>query len=320
MYSKLRLVSRDNQTLPPTTPTIPDEEDVVILNTAEEEVCHNKDVSSEVKQRGNDELEKQENDDDAGGESTSVEITADYKNNEPVNENVQRETCKEQKAEEKERDFGLAAAAASWPVLETDKVKAEEQDGEEDSPVNRIHSEILELTRKISLPEVGLLNLIRATEEAENEAKRQQEAAAGSSPSRESFLLRAMAEHGGMDFSLHGGLKGVTRRDPKQSCSPSPWVPKTPIVGSKTRSQNDEGGKTSTAEKESFSTSPRKDRTVTLNSEGVATDVVAKPQTADELVKTAGKGPTETRRSLATTDRDMLGMLYKYVEYLQNSF
>ena len=320
MYYKLSLVSRDNQTLPPTTPTIPDDEVVVILNAAEEEDCDNKDKSSEVKQGCDDELDKQENDDNAGGESISIEITADYKNNEPVNENGQTGTSKEQKAEEKEKDFGLAAASASWPVLETDKVKAEEQDGEEDSPINRIHSEILELTRKISLPEVGLLNLIRATEEAENEAKRQQEVAAGSSPSRESFLLRAMAEHGGMDLSLHGGLKGVTRRDLKQSSSPSPWVPKTPVVGSKTRLQNDEGGKTSTVEKESFSTSPRKDKTVTLKSEGVATDAVAKPQTADELVKTAGKGPTETRRSLATTDRDMLGMLYNYVEYLLNSF
>ena len=304
------LKNRDNETLPPTTPTIPDDEEVVILNTAEEEDYVNNGESSEVKQGCDDELDKQGNGNDAGGEFTIVEISADYKSNEPVNENVQGRTCEEQKAEGTEKD--LLLAAASCPVLNTDKVKAEEQDVEEDSPINRIHSEILELTRKISLPEAGLLNLIRATEEAENEAKRQHEAAVGSSLSRESFLLRAMAEHGGMDFSVHGGFKGVARRDPKQSSS-SPWGPKTPAVGSKTRLQIEEGGKTSTAEKESFSTSPRKDRTVTLNGENVATDVVAQPQTTDELVKTAGEGPAETRRSQATTDRDMLGVLYNCV-------
>lgn len=62
----------------------------------------------------------------------------------------------------------------SAPALASGRVAV---DSEEDSAINRIHSEILELTRRISQPEVGLLNLIRATEEAENEAKRLQELA-----------------------------------------------------------------------------------------------------------------------------------------------
>lgn len=279
----------------------------MILNPAEEDNdSDNKEERSEVNQECEDDLDTHDIG-DAAEEISGTDIAVDHETNEPGHENAQGGKSEEQKDEDKEKAVGVATASSS--ALDTDKLQMEETDGEYESPINRIHSEILELTRKISLPEAGLLNLIRATEEAENEAKKQQEAAAASSPSKESLLLRAIAEHGSADFSLYGAVSGVSTRDPKQS-STSPWVSKTPAVGSKPKLQNEEGGKTSVPEREGFSTSPRKDRTVTLNGESVtAGDANVQAQAAEELSRTAGK-ETETRRSETTTDRDMLGKLH----------
>ena len=279
---------------------------MVILNTAEE--GDDKEEKSEIKQGDEDKLEKQGSD-DAGEEfSRPIEIAVNYESNEPVNENIDGGTNEELNYENAEKDIGLATASSS--ALDIGELQTEERVEEDESPISRIHSEILELTRKISLPEAGLLNLIRATEEAENEAKRQQESRTASSPSKESLLLRALAEHGNTDFSVYGAVRGVPPQEPKQTSTSPPRVSKAAATGSKTKLQNDDGGKISATEKESLGTSLGKDRTVTLNSEGVATgDVNAQAQTADELPKTADKG-TETGRSEVTTDRDMLGVLH----------
>lgn len=239
-------------------------------------------------------------DTDVGDELDDVEIPVDYESSGAVHENTNTGTDEERQEENNDKGF--------------EDVKTEVTDGEEDSPINRIHSEILELTRKISMPEAGILNLIRATEEAENEAKRQQEvSAAASSLSKESLLLKAMAEHGSADFSIQGAFRGLSPRDLKQT-STSPYVSKTPAVTSKAKLQSEEGGKASVGDKESLGTSPQKDRTITTNSEiGAPGDVSVKLQTAEELPQTAGKG-TETRRS-EVTDRDMLG-LFKIMNYM----
>lgn len=159
------------------------------------------------------------------------------------------------------------------------------------------------------MPEAGILNLIRATEEAENEAKRQQEIAASAlSPSKETLLLWARAGHGSGDFSIQGAFRGLSSlRDLKQTSS-SPYVSKTPAaVARKATLPSDEGGKVSVGDKEGLDTSPKKDRMITMNSEmGAPGDMSVKPQTAEELPQTAGKG-TETRKS-EMTDRDMLGL------------
>lgn len=239
-------------------------------------------------------------DTDVGDELDDVEIPVDYESSGAVHENTNTGTDEERQEENNDKGF--------------EDVKTEVTDGEEDSPINRIHSEILELTRKISMPEAGILNLIKATEEAENEAKRQQEvSAAASSLSKESLLLKAMAGHGSADFSIQGAFRGLSPRDLKQT-STSPYVSKTPAVTSKAKLQSEEGGKASVGDKESLGTSPQKDRTITTNSEiGAPGDVSVKPQTAEELPQTAGKG-TETRRS-EVTDRDMLG-LFKIMNYM----
>ena len=288
---------RDEEILHLTTPTVLNNEEDDILNLAENEREVN---GGEEVLEDEDDVIVQE-DVGVGDEFSGVEIAA-------LKENTNTETVEESQEENTEKDFEEVKISLSSHSKDELKTQGSTH-GEEDSPINRIHSEILELTRRISMPEAGILNLIRATEEAENEAKRQNEAAtAASSPSKESLLLRAMAEHGSTDFSIQGGFRGLTPRDPKQASS-SPSVSKSPTVGAKAKLQSDEGGKTSVAEKESLSTIPRKDTTVTLNSEvGVPPgDIIVKPPTTEELPQTAGKG-TETRKS-EVTDRDMLGLL-----------
>lgn len=270
-----------------------------ILNLAENEAdVDDGDEGLEFNQSYDNGMNIQE-DADVGDELDDVEIPVDYESSGAVHENTNTGTDEERQEENNDKGF--------------EDVKTEVTDGEEDSPINRIHSEILELTRKISMPEAGILNLIRATEEAENEAKRQQEvSAAASSLSKESLLLKAMAEHGSADFSIQGAFRGLSPRDLKQT-STSPYVSKTPAVTSKAKLQS-EGGKASVGDKESLGTSPQKDRTITTNSEiGAPGDVSVKLQTAEELPQTAGKG-TETRRS-EVTDRDMLG-LFKIMNYM----
>ena len=244
-----------------------------------------------------------------GNEFSSEQIAVNFEGSGAVNQSTiagPDEEEEESGLEGENTENGFQGVKISLSTHDAEEVKTEGTTDGEDSPINRIHSEILELTRKISMPEAGILNLIRATEEAENEAKRQNEAAAAAaSPSKESLLLRAMAEHGGSDFSIHGAFRGLSSRDPKQS-SASPWVSKSPAASSKAKLQSDEGGKVSVAEKESVSTSPKKDRTVTVNSEmTVPGDVNVKSQSTEELPQTAGKG-TETGRS-EITDREMLG-------------
>lgn len=271
-----------------------------ILNLAENEAdVDDGDEGLEFNQSYDNGMNIQE-DADVGDELDDVEIPVDYESSGAVHENTNTGTDEERQEENNDKGF--------------EDVKTEVTDGEEDSPINRIHSEILELTRKISMPEAGILNLIRATEEAENEAKRQQEvSAAASSLSKESLLLKAMAEHGSADFSIQGAFRGLSPRDLKQT-STSPYVSKTPAVTSKAKLQSEEGGKASVGDKESLGTSPQKDRTITTNSEiGAPGDVSVKLQTAEELPQTAGKG-TETRRS-EVTDRDMLG-LFKIMNYM----
>ena len=278
-------INRDGEILLPVTPTILDDGDVVILNTTEEDDSDNNEECSEVKQGCDENLDEQENE-DTGGEFDNIEITVDQKRNELIHENTQRGGSEVQNDEDREKDGRLDGSTV-------------DQETEDESPISRIHSEILEMTRKLSLPEMGLLNLIRATEEAENEAKRQQEEAVTASPSKESLLLRAMAEQGSTDFSLYRAFKGVTTRDSKQLSNPRMSVSRATDVGSKTKLQNEE--ETPAAEKESISTSPRKDNAIALNS-----DANAAAQEASELPNTAGK-EIETR----TTERDLLGINVK---------
>ena len=297
---------RDEEILHPTTPTVLDEGEADILNLSEDNAdIDDEEEGLEVNQKDEDGMDTQEGADVVDEfVGVGVETAVDSESRGDVNQNTSAKPDDGGHDENTDTDF--VEVKTSLSVHDVEKLQTESTDGEMDSPINRIHSEILELTRRISLPEAGILNLLRATEEAENEAKRQLEAAASSSPSKESLLLRAMAEHGSTDFSIHGAFRGLSSRDAKQT-STSPWAAKAPAVSSKTKLQGDEGGKASVAEKESFSTSPRKDRTITMNSEmGASGDVNAKPQTAEELPQTAGKG-TETRKSEGT-DRDMLGM------------
>ncbi|KAL9955567.1 hypothetical protein ACROYT_G036906 [Oculina patagonica] len=296
---------KDEDILHPTTPTLLNEREADIVNTAEDETdIREEEEGLEVNQSCEDGVNIHD-DGGLGNEFSSVEIAVDYEGSEAVNENTEwgdAEPDEENQVENTEKDLKDIKISLSAHDVEGVKTEGKAESGE-DSPINRIHSEILELTRRISMPEAGILNLIRATEEAENEAKRQNEAsAAASSPSKESLLLRAMAEHGSSEFSIQGALRSLSSRDTKQaSASPS----KSPAIGSKAKLQSDEGGKTSVAEKESLSTSPKKERTITVNSEmTVPGDMNVKSQTTEELPLTAGKG-TETRRS-EVTDRDML--------------
>lgn len=233
---------------------------------------------------------------DVKDETRTVQVAFDLVENVEQDEN--------EKAEKHFITSEVLKSSISAPALASGKMAV---DSEEDSPINRIHSEILELTRRISQPEVGLLNLIRATEEAENEAKRLQEMASAASPARESLLLRAMAERGGTGFSIQGALRGLSPRDPKQLTSTSPMMPKPPVPAVKTKLQSDETNRArvSVEEKESSSTSPKKDRGMAMNSEMSApAEINAKPQEA-ELPQTASKG-TVTRRS-GVTEMDVSG-------------
>lgn len=233
---------------------------------------------------------------DVKDETRTVQVAFDLVENAEQDEN--------EKAEKHFITSEVLKSSISAPALASGKMAV---DSEEDSPINRIHSEILELTRRISQPEVGLLNLIRATEEAENEAKRLQEMASAASPARESLLLRAMAERGGTGFSIQGALRGLSPRDPKQLTSTSPMMPKPPVPAVKTKLQSDETNRArvSVEEKKSSSTSPKKDRGMAMNSEMSApAEINAKPQEA-ELPQTASKG-TVTRRS-GVTEMDVSG-------------
>lgn len=245
---------------------------------------------------------------DVKDETRTVQVAFDLVENvEPVDKTSNGENDEQDENEKAEKYFissEVLKTSISAPALASGKMAV---DSEEDSPINRIHSEILELTRRISQPEVGLLNLIRATEEAENEAKRLQEMASAASPARESLLLRAMAERGGTSFSIQGALRGLSPRDPKQLTSTSPMMPKPPVPAVKTKLQSDETNRArvSVEEKESSSTSPKKDRGMAMNSEMSApAEINAKPQEA-ELPQTASKG-TVTRRS-GVTEMDVSG-------------
>ena len=90
---------------------------------------------------------------------------------------------------------------------------------EDENQIDRIHSEILELTRKISLPDAGILKLIRASEEATDKAQNKQDTGGGSVPSKQSLLLRALAQQGGTDFAVSGALKSMS--PPRVSRTPN---------------------------------------------------------------------------------------------------
>lgn len=306
-------VCRNEGLLHPTTPTLLEEEGG-ILNLAENEADSDEGDEGLVVHQSYDGSMNMQEDANLGYELDDVEIPVEYDSSGVVQEDTNTGTEEVHPEETTEKDFQVSVVNTSFSTHDVEDTKTEGTEGEEDSPINRIHSEILELTRKISKPEAGILNLIRATEEAENEAQRQQETAvAALSPSKESLLLWARAGHGGRDFSIQGAFRGLSPRDLKQT-STSPYVSKTPAaVTSKAPLLSDEGGKVSVGDKESLDTSSKKDRMNTMNSDmGGPGDVSVKPQTGEELPQTAGKG-TETRKS-EMTDRDMLG-LFKIITF-----
>ena len=307
------IVCRSEEIFHPTTPNLLDEEGG-ILNLAENEVDVDEEDEVLAVNQSYDEGMKMQEDAVIGDELDDVENPAEYESGGVVQEDTNAGTKEVHHKENTERDFQVSVVETSFSAHDVGDTKTEGTvQAEGDSPINRIHSEILELTRKISMPEAGILNLIRAAEEAQNEAKRQQEAAvAASSPSKESLLLKAMAEHGSGDFSIQGAFRGLSPRDLKQ-ISTGPHVSKSPTITTKATLQGDEGGKASVGDKESLGTSTKKDITITLNSEmGAPDDVSVKPQIAEELSQTTDKG-TETRKS-EMTDRDMLGLV-KIIHY-----
>ena len=310
-------VCRNEEILHPTTPTLLDEEGG-IRNLAENEAdSDGEDERLAVNQSYDDDMNMQEGA-NIGHELNDVEVPVEYESSGVVQEDANAGIEEVHREENTEKEFQVSVVNTSFSTHDVEDTKTEGTEGEEDSPLNRIHSEILELTRKISLPEAGILNLIRATEEAENEAKRQQETAvAALSPSKESLLLWARAGHGGGEFSIQGAFRGLSSRDLKQT-STSPYVSKTPAaVTRKATLLSEEGGKVSVGDKESLDTRPKKDRMIAMNSEMDAPgDMGVKPQTGEELPQTAGKG-TETRKS-EMTDRDMLGM-FKIITFQQDT-
>ena len=211
---------------------------------------------------------------------------------------------KQGESEDIQKDDGLTAISSS--ALNTEKVLEREQENEDESPVSRIHSQILELTRKLSLPETGLLNLIRATEEAENEAKRQREGAVASSPLKESMLRRAMADYGSLELSFYEALKSAAHQDPKQSALvPNPDVSKTSAIPGKTMLHGDDVVKTTS---NVVGTVTKKDQvTAQLKSDSTVVDGNVQIQTAGELPKMEDKEITDARRSQETNDRDFSG-------------
>lgn len=215
-----------------------------------------------------------------------------------------QEENKEFQSEEGQKDVALTAISSS--ALKTEKALETEQENEDESPVSRIHSQILELTRKLSLPETGLLNLIRATEEAENEAKRQREGAVASSLSKESIIRHALADYGSSEVSVFEALKNAVRHDPKQSVLVlNPDVSKTSTVPSKTMLHGDEVVKITSDE---VDTGTRKDRVAApLKSDSTMVDGNVQIPTAGELPKLEDKERTDARRSQETSDRDFLG-------------
>lgn len=310
-------VCRNEDILHPTTPTLLDEEGG-ILNLAENDtnvhvlVLDEEDEGLEVKYESYDDSMNMQGDVNADIELDNVVIPVEHESSGGVVDvNPDNAGTDEVHLEENtEKDF--QAVKTSFSTHDVEDAKAEKTDAEEDSSIDRIHSEILELARKISMPEAGILNLIRATEEAENEAKRQQEAGVAASPSKESLLLKAMAGHGSADFSIHGAFHGLSSRDVKQT-STSPYVSKTQASTKKAALQGDEGGKTSLGDKESLGTGPKKDKTIAMSSEvGAPGGASVKPETSEEQLQTSGKG-TETRKS-EMIDRDMLG-LFKIMNY-----
>lgn len=310
-------VCRNEDILHPTTPTLLDEEGG-ILNLAENDtnvhvlVLDEEDEGLEVKYESYDDSMNMQGDVNADIELDNVVIPVEHESSGVVVDvNPDNAGTDEVHLEENtEKDF--QAVKTSFSTHDVEDAKAEKTDAEEDSSIDRIHSEILELARKISMPEAGILNLIRATEEAENEAKRQQEAGVAASPSKESLLLKAMAGHGSADFSIHGAFHGLSSRDVKQT-STSPYVSKTQASTKKAALQGDEGGKTSLGDKESLGTGPKKDKTIAMSSEvGAPGGTSVKPETSEEQLQTSGKG-TETRKS-EMIDRDMLG-LFKIMNY-----
>lgn len=211
---------------------------------------------------------------------------------------------KEFQSEEIQKDVGLTAITSS--ALNTQKALEREPENEDESPVSRIHSQILELTRKISLPEAGLLNLIRATEEAENEAKRQREGAVTSSLSKESIIRHAMADYGSSEISVFEALKSAVCQDPKQSVPfPNPDVSKTSTIPSNNMLHGDEVVKSTSTE---VDTGTSKDQVAApLKSDNTVVDGNVRIPTAGELPRLEDKERTDARRSQETSDRDFLG-------------
>lgn len=304
------LPTRDKEILNPGSPTVDEEEGEADSTALVTEVNSDKDDEpKEVEVHpGSEDTSGDTHDQDAHvkDDARTVHVAFDLvENSEPVGKiTIERNNEQDQngKAEKHFITSEVLKTSISAPALASGRVAV---DSEEDSAINRIHSEILELTRRISQPEVGLLNLIRATEEAENEAKRLQELASAVSPSRESLLLRALAEHGGADFSIQGALRGLSPRDPKRLTLTNPITPKIPIPTAKTKLQSDETDKARGSAAQKESSSPKKDRAVTLNSEMSALAETKGQPLEAELLQTAGK-ETETRRS-EVTETDVLG-------------
>lgn len=308
-------VCRNEEIFHPTTPILLDEEGRN-LNLAENDAdvhflgLDEEDEGLEVRYESYDDGVNMQEDTEADIELDNVEIPVEHESSGGVVDECPDNAGTDEVHLEENTEKDFQAVKTSFSTHDVEDAKAEKTD--EDSSIDRIHSEILELARKISMPEAGILNLIRATEEAENEAKRQQEAGVAASPSKESLLLKAMAGHGSAAFSIQGAFHGLSSRDIKQT-STSPYVSKTQAITKKPTLQGDEGGKTSLGEKESLGTGAKKDKTIAMNSEvGAPGDISVKPETAEEQLQTSGKG-TETRKS-EMIDRDMLG-LFKIMNY-----
>ena len=311
-------VCRNEEVFHPTTPTLLDEEGG-ILNLAENKTdvhvlgLDEEDEGLEVKYESYDDGVNMQEDAEADIELDNAVIPVEHESSGAVVDEYPDNAGTDEVHLEKNTEKDFQAVKTSFSTHDVEVAKAEKTDAEEDSSTDRIHSEILELARKISMPETGILNLIRATEEAEIEAKRQQEAGVAAPPSKESLLLKAMAGHGSADFSIHGAFHGLSSRDVKQT-STSPYVSKPHAITKKATLQGDEGGKSFLGDKESLGTGPKKDKTIAMSSEvGAPGDVSVKPETAEEQLQTSGKG-TETRKS-EIIDRDMLG-LFKIMNYM----
>ncbi|XP_068717425.1 uncharacterized protein [Montipora capricornis] len=291
---------KDWELFSPNTPTSLIDGNAVIVNAGDEDSQIFKE-RLEVKWES-DQFESNPNQEKRATEESheyrTTEISVDYE----IQETKEEGENTEAQSEDKQEDAVLVTTSS--PALNIEEKQIVEQESEDESPVSRIHSQILELTRKISLPETGLLNLIRATEEAENESKKQREGVVASSLSKDSLLRRAMGDHGSSDFKLYRSLRNSLHQDPKQAFS-NPSLSKTSAPGDKTKLQVDDLAPKTSVEMESFDTDARKEKLSTvLKSDSVVEDGNANIQVAAELPKTEGK--EDTGRSRETTKRDQI--------------